>query len=224
MTLKATTGNCMADVTGAPAVTTRRKYCFVTVGATASFDAVATEMLSAPVLTVLAQLGYTHVVIQHGLCGEDVKRRLVELGGSSASAGLIVQAYDFKSDLEDDLLQVQENACVGVQQGVVVSHAGSGTILQVMRLGLPLIVVPNPALMDHHQQELAEVLAKERYVLHGELGLRSSLRDSLVEAEAFRQDMLRHPCGRSGSTKHAPHSEPSGLAGVIADELGLQQE
>jgi beta-1,4-N-acetylglucosaminyltransferase len=41
---------------------------------------------------------------------------------------------------------------------------GSGTILDAMRLGLPLIVVPNPSLLDNHQQELADELERQGYV------------------------------------------------------------
>ena len=39
------------------------------------------------------------------------------------------------------------------------SDAGSGTILDVLRLHKPLIVVPNPTLLDNHQEELADALA-----------------------------------------------------------------
>jgi beta-1,4-N-acetylglucosaminyltransferase len=44
--------------------------------------------------------------------------------------------------------------------------AGSGTILQVLRrANAPrLVVVPNPALMDNHQQELADALRADGYL------------------------------------------------------------
>ena len=38
-----------------------------------------------------------------------------------------------------------------------------------MRLDLPIIVVPNPALLDNHQVELAEELEKQGYVTYGRL-------------------------------------------------------
>ena len=53
---------------------------------------------------------------------------------------------------------------------VVLISEGSGTILEVLRLEVPLIVVPNPELLDNHQVELAEELAAQGYVLHGQLG------------------------------------------------------
>lgn len=46
---------------------------------------------------------------------------------------------------------------------------GSGSILDALRVGVPLIVVPNPALLDNHQVELAEQLAAQGYVVHGDL-------------------------------------------------------
>lgn len=33
--------------------------------------------------------------------------------------------------------------------------AGTGSILEALRAGLPLVVVPNPDLADNHQEELA---------------------------------------------------------------------
>lgn len=46
---------------------------------------------------------------------------------------------------------------------------GTGSILDGLRAGLPLVVVPNPSLADNHQQELAEALAKQGYVIVGKL-------------------------------------------------------
>ena len=46
---------------------------------------------------------------------------------------------------------------------------GSGSILDALRISVPLIVVPNPTLLDNHQVELAEELAAQGYVVHGHL-------------------------------------------------------
>ena len=46
---------------------------------------------------------------------------------------------------------------------------GSGTILDALRIGVPLVVVPNTTLLHNHQVELAEELAKQDYVVHGNL-------------------------------------------------------
>lgn len=35
---------------------------------------------------------------------------------------------------------------------------GSGTILDVLRMGKPMIVIPNPTLLHNHQEELASAL------------------------------------------------------------------
>jgi beta-1,4-N-acetylglucosaminyltransferase len=37
-----------------------------------------------------------------------------------------------------------------------------------MRMGVPLIVVPNPKLMDNHQEELALELERQGYVTRGD--------------------------------------------------------
>lgn len=46
---------------------------------------------------------------------------------------------------------------------VIYMWTGAGTILDGMRLGLSLVVVPNSSLLDNHQDELAEELEKQGY-------------------------------------------------------------
>jgi beta-1,4-N-acetylglucosaminyltransferase len=35
-----------------------------------------------------------------------------------------------------------------------------------MAVGIPMIIVPNPALQDNHQVELAEEMQRLRYAIH----------------------------------------------------------
>ena len=52
---------------------------------------------------------------------------------------------------------------------MLISTVGSGSILEALRVGVPLIVVPNRDLLDDHQLELAEELAAQGYAVHGRL-------------------------------------------------------
>ncbi len=40
---------------------------------------------------------------------------------------------------------------------------GAGTVLDAMRLGLRMLVIPNESLLDNHQKELAEELENQGY-------------------------------------------------------------
>lgn len=46
---------------------------------------------------------------------------------------------------------------------------GSGSILDALRVNASLIVVPNPRLLDNHQEELASAMAQQGYAIHGTL-------------------------------------------------------
>jgi hypothetical protein len=46
---------------------------------------------------------------------------------------------------------------------------GTGSVLDAVRIGVPVIVVPNTELLDNHQLEFAEQMAKMDYAIHGDI-------------------------------------------------------
>lgn len=52
---------------------------------------------------------------------------------------------------------------------MLIYNIGAGTVLDAMRIDVPIIVVPNPALLDNHQSELAEELERQGYATYGRL-------------------------------------------------------
>ncbi|KAJ4969360.1 hypothetical protein NE237_016061 [Protea cynaroides] len=75
-------------------------------------------------------------------CGED--------------GSLAVEYFTFSPTIADHLRSAS----------LVISHAGSGSIFETLRLGKPLIVVVNEDLMDNHQTELAEELAERKHLFY----------------------------------------------------------
>ncbi|KAG1754546.1 glycosyltransferase family 1 protein [Suillus lakei] len=119
---------------------------FVTVGST-RFDALVGAAISEPVLSTLRDSGYGRLILQRGNSVIESE----EFNGESCTIqrhGVDIQIWRFKPSIQVECEQAD----------LVISHAGSGTILDVLRLGKPLIVVPNPTLLDNHQEELASAL------------------------------------------------------------------
>ena len=135
----------------------------VTVGST-RFDALVQTALSPPVLRVLRRRNYCKLIVQCGNSDFDLKDSTPL---TLHDEGVDIEVWTFKASLLDDYRRAD----------LVISHAGmsfdpvpwnlthdtrlgSGTILDVLRLGKPLIVVPNTTLLDDHQQQLASSLAR----------------------------------------------------------------
>ncbi|DAA76464.1 TPA_exp: UDP-N-acetylglucosamine transferase subunit ALG13 [Trichophyton benhamiae CBS 112371] len=191
-----------------------KKTCFVTVGATASFNAMIREILHQDFLAALKANNYTTLTIQYGRHGDELFRSFVKENENEVlhNYGLTLTGFDFNiNGLKDEMCAAKANPSRNTAEGLVISHAGSGTILEALRLGLPLIVVPNPALMHNHQAELATELASANYVVHGKLG---SLVPALHEAEKLREKIHSWPPKRAGT-------DSKGLAWVMEDELGF---
>ncbi|XP_027335807.1 UDP-N-acetylglucosamine transferase subunit ALG13 homolog [Abrus precatorius] len=123
-----------------------RRVVFVTVGTTC-FDALVRAVDSNDVKQALFAKGYTHLLIQMGR-GSYLPTK------SERDGSLAVDYFTFSSSIADHLRSAS----------LVISHAGSGSIFETLRLEKPLIVVVNEDLMDNHQSELAEELADRKHL------------------------------------------------------------
>ena len=127
----------------------------VTVGST-KFDTLMRE-ISSPTLAVmkaLQQLKVTNLLIQKGRSDYNpfdeawcatVRKEL----------GITVEVVEYRKNISELFPRAR----------VIISHAGAGTVLEAMRVGIPTVVVPNTDLMNNHQQELAEELAAKKVLL-----------------------------------------------------------
>ena len=107
-----------------------QKVCFVTVGATASFDSLVKATLSPQFLEALKTHDYTELRLQHGKDGQKV---LEEFGRSKGTMGegvqdLSISGFDFnKRGLGSEMRAAKgEGNCM---EGVVISHAGTNSSL-----------------------------------------------------------------------------------------------
>ena len=151
-----------------PAVAETGKRAFVTIGATAPFNSLVRACLAHGFLQALSDNHFTELRFQHGTEGAHILKE-ADLSNIQERYGIEVTGFDFKTEgLKGEMVALQSKD-VG-KEGAIVSHAGSGTILDALRLEVPLIVVPNEELLHNHQVELAEVLEQQKYVVHGKIG------------------------------------------------------
>nr|POE56384.1 udp-n-acetylglucosamine transferase subunit alg13 [Quercus suber] len=193
-----------------------RKTCFVTVGATASFSALIESVLSPSFVHALREHAYTELVVQYGADGETL---FTTRKRTSPAVGIQISGFALDPSGLGRHMQAAQGRGDGssAREGVVVSHAGSGTVLEALRLGIPLIVVPNNALLDDHQVELAEALAAQGYVVHARL---DALEVALADAEGLRVRQRAWPPVNSGVHRQGGGGGGVGLKAVIDEEMG----
>jgi beta-1,4-N-acetylglucosaminyltransferase len=146
------------------------KAVFVTVGTTC-FDELIKNIDSPHFASALLEKGYSSLIIQSGssenyrihklvpppatsgsFTANPSKNKASSVGGGNGI--LNITWFEYAPSLA---------SCLDTAN-LVISHAGSGSIFETLRRGLPLIAVPNSSLMDNHQKELAEKLKVEGYL------------------------------------------------------------
>ncbi|KAF2238159.1 glycosyltransferase family 1 protein [Viridothelium virens] len=188
------------------------KLCFVTIGATASFDSLIRACFRPEFLRTLSNNGYTDLLLQYGKNGRSMFEELSQHESDLNALGLRCRGFGLNPEgLTQEMMAAKGGA--GSTEGVVISHAGSGSILAALRIGVPLIVVPNPELLDNHQVELAEALATQGYVVQGIL---NELDVAIARSEDLRQVHKVWPPVNSGT-----HRQTQGLQGIMDEEMGF---
>ncbi|KAI6217817.1 N-acetylglucosaminyldiphosphodolichol N-acetylglucosaminyltransferase [Aphelenchoides fujianensis] len=136
---------------------------FITVGTT-KFHSLVQRALSAEVLSLLRELGFTEVSIQagdmelqpliDGLEGGEVINKSEEVV-NIRWRDLKIRLRRFYPSLEREMRDAD----------LIVGHGGAGTCMEALALKKPLVVVVNSALMSNHQSELADRLARDHHCL-----------------------------------------------------------
>ncbi|TPX49691.1 undecaprenyldiphospho-muramoylpentapeptide beta-N-acetylglucosaminyltransferase [Synchytrium endobioticum] len=173
------------------------KSVLITVGST-RFDALTVAAQSSILLARLAALGFSTVYLQHGhspIAFEEDGHLL------SNHQSIKVHAFKYTNVLSDYIRKAD----------LVIAHAGSGTVLEVLYLHKPLLVIPNDALMDNHQVELGRALADQGHVV---LGTVDTLADDISQ--------IVHAVNIS---KLKPFRKPSGetFVKVLKDAVGFPE-
>ncbi|KAH6985845.1 glycosyltransferase family 28 C-terminal domain-containing protein [Ilyonectria sp. MPI-CAGE-AT-0026] len=140
------------------------RYCLVTVGATVGFKELTAAVLHPSFWEFLSSRGFTQLHVQ---CGPDVPWATAELAShkDEVPSSLSISVFDVTKNLMKDEMTLCKAVDGERRQGLVISHAGTGTILDAWKLDLPIIVVPNTLLLDNHQTEMAQHLSKEGYAI-----------------------------------------------------------
>ena len=103
------------------------KLCFVTVGATASFELLLRTVLDEPFLNALQQHRYTHLLVQYGKDGQPIFENFIQNNppGSETCHGIEIGGFDFNpAGLREEMCLAQTNTELGQNGGMIISHAG----------------------------------------------------------------------------------------------------
>ncbi|AAS54448.1 AGL042Wp [Eremothecium gossypii ATCC 10895] len=139
------------------------KTVVVTCGATVPFPGLVNAVLDRRVLAELAQCGFSRVMVQYGRGFAAEFERQVGAAGAVRAAcdaegleGCDAHAWRWQGlEIIGFAFHAQMESLIGTSAALVVSHAGTGSILDALRQQKPLIVCVNEALLDNHQEQIA---------------------------------------------------------------------
>ncbi|CDR43113.1 CYFA0S11e00364g1_1 [Cyberlindnera fabianii] len=157
---------------------------FVTTGATVTFERLVKLSLDPKVLDLLSLQGYNKVIVQYGKSArakELFEDSIKNLNGSYQGEeclykNIIIEGIPFTADVDSVISGAD----------LVLSHAGTGSILDTLRLKKKLVVVINDQLMDNHQEEVANSMMAGSHLIKSEPSLEKLLEAlTLTETHDF---------------------------------------
>ena len=156
-----------ADESEVLARAARGRTLLVTVGST-HFEALIRTCDTPAFVDACRSHGITYLVLQYGPHGEYVPRAAAayardSLGSSGRGRGGGAAGLP-RTFRVDRVRMVRAFGTLVAACALVVGHAGTGTLLDVLGAGRPLLLVPNSLLMHDHQRELADALADRGHV------------------------------------------------------------
>ncbi|GMM34234.1 N-acetylglucosaminyldiphosphodolichol N-acetylglucosaminyltransferase catalytic subunit [Saccharomycopsis crataegensis] len=199
----------------------------ITTGATETFKDLIQFAVSKQFLEYLVTENFTHLIVQYGpdqsiistsshLTPVDNNNNNNSVESCPAKSNLqfftfkqslSVETYAFNSALSNDILKAD----------YVISHAGTGSILDSLRAHRPLIVVVNNQLMDNHQAEIAKALKDLELLEWAEFD--KSMNDEANYDQVIKK--LKAILSNDIKFKEFPAPRNGVLNNILAEELGL---
>ncbi|KAL8392559.1 hypothetical protein RB595_002666 [Gaeumannomyces hyphopodioides] len=158
------------------------RRAFVTVGATASFRPLLAEILRPSFLAWMVRYGFDNIQVQ---CGPDLAwfRSMVDQLDFDLG-NLKISCFRYTTNMRDFIIPCRPVEGVS-NAGIVICHAGAGTVIDVSRCSVPFVIVPNEDLLDNHQAELATYLDGEQWAVSAKpKGLADAIMRAHVQAYA----------------------------------------
>lgn len=104
------------------------KVCFVTIGATASFDKLLKAVLDNSFLEALRKAEYTELLVQHGKeKGRAIYESFIsrEHDNVKRTCGINIAGFDFNTNgLGEQMRKAKGDPENGSKEGLIISHAG----------------------------------------------------------------------------------------------------
>ncbi|OAA77240.1 Glycosyl transferase, family 28 [Akanthomyces lecanii RCEF 1005] len=194
-----------------------KRYCLVTVGATVGFRKLTAAVLEPDFWRHMAAHGFTDLRVQ---CGPDEPWAAARVESQKEDIPTSFSIKVFAS--RDNLMMEEMTLCKGSgndrSKGLIIGHAGTGTILDAWRLDVPMIVVPNTDLLNDHQTEMAQHLAKEGYATQAKAEL-GDLKEAVDKAKLLvEENKSRNPPHAISSDKPATR-----LWDIVPEEVQNEQ-